>query len=144
MVSAVSPTRRVLGDKPTNTTIRKQSPIKTTKSHGFREAAQGTTVEKTELVKAGVKRSIEEVDDAERVDSQDNNSQRSTGTQVLSLMSDSDEESAPFGVGNSDTTDLAASMSIRHSRQEESPIETTFEIMEEDVSQNTRDSLVCG
>ncbi|KPI36771.1 uncharacterized protein AB675_11820 [Cyphellophora attinorum] len=123
-----SPTRRVLGDKPTNTPIYKQSLTKPTKdSHVSHQNQQ----RQSQSVKAGLKRSIEEVEDAERVDSDD--SQRSTGTQILSFLNDADEDSS---------ADNAASMLVRQSQQEAAPVETTFEIIEEaELSQHTRESL---
>lgn len=137
-----SPARRVLGDKTTNAPIRKQSPLKATKhSHAHEGGLQThSTVGGSGSSRAGLKRSIDDVEDAERIDSDD--SQRSTGTQVLSLLSDSDEDSGVYGSKSSNVIGNAASMSFRQPQHDATPMETTFEIMEEDLSQNTRENLV--
>lgn len=140
-----SPARRVLGNKTTNAPIHKQSPLKTTKS--TIASQQGlktyTSVKPPPASLLGQKRSIEEVEDAERVESQEDNSQQSTGTQALSSEESDADDDSMGAVMNSRTTNATEAMSFGPSQPEVAPVESTFELIEDEPSQNTRDTWVC-
>ena len=138
-----SPARRVLGNKTTNNIIRTQSPFKSTKrsapdQHAIRAGEPPVPSNWSK------KRSIDEVEDAEREDARADNSQGSTGTQPLSFLSDppsEDEGSIMTGEKPSHTSNMTG-VSFGQSQQDTNVLETTFELMDDEMSQNTRDSLV--
>jgi aspartate oxidase len=146
MSTPMSPVRRVLGDKPTNTSIRKQSPTKHTahKPHNSgawrTQSSAGIIRTESTASRSGQKRSIEEVEDAEREDASAQDSQASDATQALSLLSDA-SQSRHETAGTSMKLDEPV-RPFAQSQGECAMIETTFEIPDE-PSQNTRDKLVC-
>lgn len=155
MATPESPVRRVLGDKPTNAPIRKHSPSKPIKN-----ASQGSSLltasssnraptmqsdNASTSPRAGQKRRIDEVEDAERVDWSEPASQRSDRTQVLSLLSDGSSEAGEMSMDATEgtkSTNATSALSFAPSQPESGPMETTFEIHEEVMSQNSRDQLV--
>jgi hypothetical protein len=146
MASSKSPVRRVLGDKPTNTPIRKQSPSKSLfhSARAVHNPSVGVSKEDSHTEstssRLGQKRSIEEVEDAEREDGSARNSQASDATQALSLLSDASK--AGDETGNTSMKLDEPARPFSQSQGELAMIETTFEILDE-PSQNTRDKLVC-
>jgi hypothetical protein len=154
MASTNSPIRRVLGNKTTNAPIRKQSPSKPIRTAtadleqlNVPSLKVIPSVEVSDVatsLRAGQKRRIDEVEDAERSDAMEH-SQRSDITQTLSLLSDSGSETGDTSMNTSDhtkSTNAMSGLSFGASQPEPAPLETTFEIHEEVMSQHSRDQLV--
>lgn len=106
--------------------------------------AQLHSLHPSNSLKVGQKRRIEEVDDVERNDSLEL-SQRSDGTQTLSLLSGGSSEAGEMSLDVIDCirpTNTTSALSFGTSQQEPGPMETTFEIHDEVMSQNSRDQMV--
>lgn len=136
-----SPTRRVLGDKDKNTHLHVRSPkgtlLKTT------SALAGTSGPKmpsgmpqlSSSPKAGSKRKIGEVEDAERVEPDQNEDSQRT-----QLLSDSEPEDLRTGAltSNAQTSYETAETSFNASQN---AIEPQFELQQDEMSQRTLEKL---
>lgn len=153
MAQLNSPSRRVLGDKTTNASIRPQHLSKTVKNPTLTRDSlslsygQPTHSPRTSMLfkspRAGQKRRIDEVEDAEKHDSQ-----QSTDTQRLSEAGDwlSDESShmddmMVDSTSHSKSTAQTSLTSFHASQIEQEPAEVQFEIPDE-MSQRTLDKMV--
>ena len=147
-----SPARRALGNLTTNASIKPQTSVKTWRNPASSRDSltvsfgETTRSPKPSVVfkspRIGQKRSIEEVEDPER-----NESQHSTDTQPLSQatepLSDSLEDSAMMvdSTTNTRSTAPTSMTSFKDSQAEPEPPEVQFEIHEE-MSQRTLDKMV--
>ncbi len=148
-----SPVRRVLGDKTTNASIKSQKNRMTWKNPASScdslSVSFGDTLQspKTSSVsrspRVGRKRKIEEVEEAER-----NESQHSTGTQTLSQVTDLLSDGSLNMVDSATNTRSTAQTSLTSFYASQAEVELAeaqfeFEIHEE-MSQRTLDKMVCG
>ncbi|KAK5074521.1 hypothetical protein LTR24_010153 [Lithohypha guttulata] len=136
-----SPARRVLGDKDRNAHLNIRSP-KSTLLKTMSPPANAITTKKTPGMaqlssspRAGSKRKIEEVEDAERVElEQHENSQR---TQLLS-DSECGDECVEHPTSNAHTSYETAETSFNASQI---ALEPQFELQQEEMSQRTLEKL---
>ncbi|KAK5955231.1 hypothetical protein OHC33_003912 [Knufia fluminis] len=130
-----SPARRVLGDKDKNTHLNPQSPKSTLSKPTSAPMKPSTMAQLSSSPKAGSKRKIEEVEDAERVEAGHNeDSQR---TQLLS-DSDLEEEHVEASTSNAQTSYETAGTSFNASQN---ALEPQFELQQEEMSQRTLEKL---
>lgn len=147
-----SPVRRVLGDKPTNASIKSLKNAITWKnpassrdslSISFADTTRSPNASHTfKSPRVGQKRRIEEVEEAER-----NESQQSTDTQRLSQATDflSDGSLDPMVDSATSTRSTAQTSltSFHASQTEPEPAEAQFEFeIHEEMSQRTLDKMV--
>ena len=148
-----SPVRRVLADKPTNASIKSQKNAITWKnpassrdnlSISFGETTRSPKTSHTfKSPRVGQKRRIEEVEDAER-----NESQQSTDTQRLSqatdFLSDGSLDLMVVSTTNTRSTGQTSLTSFHASQAEPESAEAQFEFeIHEEMSQRTLDKMVC-
>lgn len=148
-----SPVRRVLADKPTNASIKSQKSTITWKhpasardslSISFSDTTRSPKPSQTSRgPRVGQKRPIEEVEDAER-----NESQQSTDTQKLSQATDFLSDGSLDIMVESSTTNTRSTAqtsltSFHASQAEPEPAEAQFEFeIHEEMSQRTLDKMV--
>ena len=137
-----SPARRVLGDKDKNAHLRLRSPDRSTSALKHSMAAPSSprvpppVTRLSPSPKAGSKRKIGDVEDAERVDPEDNHdSQR---TQLLSDSEPEDEPTTEASISNAQTSYDTAETSFSASQN---PLEPQFELPQEEMSQRTLEKL---
>lgn len=137
----ISPARRVLGDKDRNAHLNIRSPKGTlpkTMSPPFNAVTTNKTSGTTQLSsspRAGSKRKIAEVDDAERVEP--DHHEDSQRTQLLS-DSECGDDRVEHPTSNAQTSYETAETSFNASQN---ALEPQFELQQEEMSQRTLDKL---
>lgn len=132
-----SPVRRVLGDKDKNAHLNISSPKKTALDavpNVTSSPRKPSNMASHSSPQAGIKRKIAEVEDAERVEEGNNDSQR---TQLLS-DSEMDVTYVDSSTSNMQQSYDTAATSFSASQN---PLEQHFELQQEEMSQRTLDKL---
>lgn len=153
MPTLPSPTRRVLGDKTPNASMKRRADEPTPKSHldysvsdepkAVMKYAVQVEVGNHITPKAGQKRRIHEIDDTEEQDhqSRDKASSKSPDT-VLSTEPRSETDDRGLSSTDPTTTTISTLLSSFHASQEQlMPLEDQFDIQDE-ISQQTLDKIV--